>query len=87
LNRKEYPNGEGGAQCLFLRSNHIFENFEFFFMFLDLFDVLVSKINFFKKKNIILMHFQVKSTLNNNIYHNPKHLQELVQPTEAAFDP
>jgi len=27
----------------------------------------------FLKKNIILMHFQIKNTLKHNIYHTPKH--------------
>jgi hypothetical protein len=42
-------------------------------MFLDNFDMLISKIIFFKIKNIILMHFRAKSTLKNNCYHIPKH--------------
>jgi len=41
-----------------------------FFMFLDCFDVLISKIILKNKKNIILMYFQVKSILNHN--RNPK---------------
>jgi hypothetical protein len=41
-------------------------------MFLDRFDVLMLKIDF--KKNIILMHFQAKSTLKSILYHTPKHL-------------
>jgi len=45
-----------------------------FLIFLYYFDVLMSKINFKKiKKNIILMHFQVKSILKNNRNHIPKH--------------
>jgi len=41
-----------------------------FFMFLDRFDV---KNNFLKIKDIILMHFQTKSTLKSNYYHTPKY--------------
>jgi len=41
-------------------------------MFLNCFDVLILKIIFFKK-NIILMHFQVKNTLKSNRYHNTEH--------------
>jgi hypothetical protein len=37
-----------------------------FFMFLDCFDVLISKIILKNKKNIILMYFQMKSILNHN---------------------
>jgi hypothetical protein len=44
-----------------------------FLMFLDRFDVLMSKIIFFKKKNIILMHFHAKNTLKRNCYHTLKH--------------
>jgi hypothetical protein len=49
-----------------------------FLVFLDRFDVLISKMNFKKWKNIILMYFQVKKTLKNNLYHTPKHS---VKPT------
>jgi hypothetical protein len=45
-----------------------------FLVFSDYFDVLMSKIIFFKiKKNIILMDFRVKSTLKNNHNHTLKH--------------
>jgi len=44
-----------------------------YLVFLDCFDVLMSKINLYKK-NIILMHFQAKNTLKNNLYHTLKHL-------------
>jgi hypothetical protein len=40
-------------------------------VFLDYFDVLISKMIF--KKNIILMHFRVKNTLKNNFNHTLKH--------------
>ena len=59
-------------------NNHCFAKSWFFFLKLIIyifsyhFDVLMSKIIFFKK-NIILMHFQVKSTLKNNHYHTFKH--------------
>jgi len=36
-------------------------------MFSNYFDVLMSKIIFKNKKNIILIHFQIKNTLKNNI--------------------
>jgi hypothetical protein len=42
-------------------------------MFLDHFDVLMSKIIFFLKKNIILMYFEIKSILKNNRGYNPKY--------------
>jgi hypothetical protein len=38
-------------------------------MFLDHFDALISKIILKNKKNIILIHFWVKSTLKNNRNH------------------
>ena len=40
-------------------------------MFPDCFDILILKINFFKK-NIILMYFRAKNTLKHNIYYTPK---------------
>jgi hypothetical protein len=40
---------------------------------LDRFDALISKIIFKNKKNIILMHFDIKNTLKNNCNHTPKH--------------
>jgi hypothetical protein len=67
---------------LFLCLKSAFENFWssffffasnwFFLMILNHFTVLVSKINLKKKKNIILMHFQVKNTLKSNCRYNPK---------------
>ena len=46
----------------------------FIFVFLDHFDILMSKIIFKKlKKYIILIHFRVKITLKNNRYHNSKY--------------
>jgi len=44
----------------------------YFFMFSDHFDVLILKINFKSKKNIILIYFQTKNTLKNNRYLNIK---------------
>jgi len=41
-------------------------------MFLDYFDVLISKIIFKNKKIIILIHFQVKKTLKSNRNHTSK---------------
>jgi hypothetical protein len=46
------------------------------------FDVLISKIIFFKKKNIILMHFQVKNTLKCNSYHT---LKQTIKHQPVAF--
>jgi len=40
---------------------------------LDRFDVLMSKIIFKKWKNIIDIHFNMKSYLKNNHYHTTKH--------------
>ena len=49
----------------------------FIFVFLDHFNVLMSKIIFKKlKKYIILMYFRVKNTLKNNRYHNSKYFLE-----------
>jgi hypothetical protein len=49
----------------------------FIFVFLDHFNVLMSKIIFKKlKKYIILMYFRVKNTLKNNRYHNSKYSLE-----------
>jgi hypothetical protein len=42
-------------------------------MFSYHFDMLISKIIFKNKKNIILMYFGMKSTLKNNRYHTSKH--------------
>jgi len=42
-------------------------------MFLDYFDMLISKIIFKNKKNIILIHFQIKNTLKNNHNYIFKH--------------
>jgi hypothetical protein len=41
-------------------------------MILDCFDVLMLKIIFKNKKNVILMHFQAKIILKNNRYHTSK---------------
>jgi hypothetical protein len=50
-------------------------------MFLDYFNVLMSNNNFLKiKKNIILMHFQVKNTLKNNRNHTPNTQGRCVKP-------
>jgi len=38
-----------------------------FLMFLNCFDVYISKINFFKKNNIILIYFQIKNVTINTI--------------------
>jgi hypothetical protein len=44
-------------------------------VFLDHFDAPTSKIFFFKmKKNIILIHFQIKNTLKNKPNYTSKHV-------------
>jgi len=45
---------------------------EFYFVFLDYFDVLISKIKF--KKYIILIYFQEQNFLKSNFYHCFKQL-------------
>ena len=40
-----------------------------FLIFSNNFDVLISKIIFKNKKNIILMCFEIKNTLKNNHYY------------------
>jgi hypothetical protein len=47
-----------------------------FFMFLNHFDVLISKNNFFFKKYIILMYFKIKNILKNYHYYTSKHSQK-----------
>jgi hypothetical protein len=41
-------------------------------MFLDHFNVLMSKINL-NKKNIILIYFKIKNILKSNHFHNIKY--------------
>jgi uncharacterized membrane protein YczE len=57
-----------------------------FLVFLDHFDVLMSKYFFFKK-NIILIHLRVKSTLKSNRNYTPKHALLLILPptTQSAI--
>jgi len=45
-------------------------------MFLDYFDVLMSKIIFLKKKKIILIYFRVKNTLKSNRNHTPNSIDD-----------
>jgi hypothetical protein len=45
-----------------------------FFVFLDYFYALISKIIFKNKKNIILIYFWVKNILKNNRNHTLKHV-------------
>jgi hypothetical protein len=52
-----------------------------FFIFSNYFDVLVSKIIFFLKKNIILIYFKIKITLKNNNYHTFKKKTSKLQIT------
>jgi hypothetical protein len=47
-------------------------------MFLDYFNMLISKIIFFFKKNIILIYFKIKNTLKNNCYHIQTHSHPLM---------
>jgi len=59
---------------VFLKKIEFFSYFKLiFFVFSDYFDILMSKINFFKIKKFILIHFQAKNTLKNNRYHTFKH--------------
>ena len=51
-------------------------------MFLDYFDMLISKIIFKNKKNIILIHFQIKNTLKNNHNYISKH----ARTTQKCYD-
>jgi len=46
-------------------------------MFSYHFDVLMSKINFLKLKNIILMCFEMKIFLKNNNYYTFKHTRNV----------
>ena len=41
----------------------------YYFMILDCFDVLMSKINLKNKKKIIMIHLKKKNILKNNNYH------------------
>jgi hypothetical protein len=50
----------------------IFKKNNNFFYISDRFDLLVSKIIFKNKKNIILIHLGKKSTLKSNHNHTPK---------------
>jgi len=46
----------------------------YFLVFLDHFNMLMSKIIFFFLKNIILIHLWVKNTLKSNHNHTPNHV-------------
>jgi hypothetical protein len=46
-------------------------------MFLNHFDVLISKNNFFLKKYIILICFKIKNILKNYHYYTSKHSQKI----------
>ena len=48
-------------------------------MFLNYFDILISKNDLKNKKYIILIHFQVKNTLNRNNYCTFKHHPRIVE--------
>jgi putative ribosome biogenesis GTPase RsgA len=52
-------------------------------VFLNYFDVLMSKIHF--KKNIILIYFQTKNTLKNNRYYKIKQTLILILANDKAF--
>jgi hypothetical protein len=49
-----------------------------FLMFLDYFDVLISKIIFKNKKNIILIYFKIKNIFKNNYYHTLEHSRRYI---------
>ena len=59
----------------FLKKNlNIIFASNYFFVFLNSFDMLMSKINFKKlDKNIFLLYLQVKNILKSNCYNNVKH--------------
>jgi hypothetical protein len=48
-------------------------------IFLDYFDILISKIIFKNKKKIILIHFRVKNTLKNNCYYISKYPLKMIK--------
>jgi hypothetical protein len=53
-------------------------------VFSDHFDALISKMIFKNKKNIILMHFQMKNTLKNNRNYTPKRDLTLYWTTQPS---
>jgi hypothetical protein len=53
-------------------------------VFSDRFDVLMSKLIFKNKKNIILKHFRAKKTFKNNCYHTFKHTINLKRLLKKA---
>ena len=54
---------------LFVQLDYYLKKKQIYFkIFLNYFNMLISKI----KKNIILLYFQVKNILKNNLYHNFK---------------
>jgi hypothetical protein len=60
-----YPFAAGMVFLKFLKKYFLFQNI---FLFLNCFDLLILKINFINKKNIILIYFKIKTTLENNPY-------------------
>jgi hypothetical protein len=71
--------------CLELRLKlfFFFFNLIFFFqisflVFFYCFDVLMSKINIKKIKNIILIHFKIKNILKNNFNYAIKHFLSII---------
>jgi len=49
-----------------------------FLVFFYCFDVLMSKINIKKIKNIILIHFKIKNTLKTNLNYAIKHFLSII---------
>jgi hypothetical protein len=56
-----------------------------FLIFSNNFDVLISKIIFKNKKNIILMCFEIKYTLKNNHYYIFKYSFKLITQVNKTW--
>jgi hypothetical protein len=56
-----------------------------FLIFSDNFDVLILKIIFKNKKNIILMCFKIKNTLKNNCYYIFKYYFKLITQVNKTW--
>jgi hypothetical protein len=56
-----------------------------FLIFSNNFDVLISKIIFKNKKNIILMCFEIKYTLKNNHYYIFKYSFKLISQVNKTW--
>jgi hypothetical protein len=56
-----------------------------FLIFSDNFDVLILKIIFKNKKNIILIYFEIKNTLKNNRYYIFKYPFKLITQVNKTW--